>query len=96
MTPGPRVTIRYCTQCNWLLRAGWIAQELLQTFGEDLGEVALLPGTGGIYEIAVDGRVIWERKADGGFPGPREIKQRLRDVIAPERDLGHADRSPAG
>lgn len=96
MTPGPRVTIRYCTQCNWLLRAGWIAQELLQTFGEDLGEVALLPGTGGVYEIAVDGRVIWERKADGGFPGPREIKQRLRDVIAPERDLGHADRSPAG
>lgn len=90
--PGPRVTIRYCTRCNWLLRAGWIAQELLQTFGEELGEIALIPGTGGIYEIAVDGRVIWERKADGGFPGPREIKQRLRDVIAPHRDLGHVDR----
>lgn len=89
----PRITIRYCTQCNWLLRAAWVAQELLQTFGEELGEVALLPGTGGIYEIAVDGRVIWERKADGGFPGPREIKQRLRDVIAPERDLGHTDRA---
>lgn len=88
----PRITIRYCTQCNWLLRAGWVAQELLQTFGEGLGEVALIPGTGGIYEIAVDGQVIWERKADGGFPGPRDIKQRLRDVIAPERDLGHTDR----
>lgn len=93
--PPPRVTIRYCTQCNWLLRAGWVAQELLQTFGQDLGEVALIPGTNGIYEIAVDGRVIWDRKADGGFPGPRDIKQRLRDVIAPERDLGHTDRGPA-
>ena len=89
---APRITIRYCTQCNWLLRAAWVAQELLQTFGEELGEVALIPGTGGIYEIAVDGRVIWERKADGGFPGPRDIKQRLRDLIAPERDLGHTDR----
>lgn len=92
MTNQPRITIRYCTRCNWLLRAGWIAQELLQTFGEDLGEVALIPGSGGIYEIAVDGQVIWDRKADGGFPGPRDIKQRLRDLIAPERDLGHLDR----
>lgn len=92
MTERPRITIRYCTGCNWLLRAAWIAQELLQTFGEDLGEVALIPGSGGIYEIAVDGRVIWDRKADGGFPGPRDVKQRLRDIIAPERDLGHLDR----
>lgn len=88
----PRITIRYCTGCNWLLRAGWMAQELLQTFGEDLAEVAIIPGTGGIFQIAVDDRLIWDRKADGGFPGPKEIKQRLRDAIDPERDLGHLDR----
>ncbi|KFI33017.1 SelT/selW/selH selenoprotein [Haematobacter missouriensis] len=88
----PRVSIAYCTQCNWLLRAAWIAQELLQTFGDDLGEVALLPRTGGMFEIRAGDSLIWERKRDGGFPGPKEIKQRLRDVIAPERDLGHTDR----
>ncbi|WP_282603896.1 SelT/SelW/SelH family protein [Paracoccus sp. PARArs4] len=88
----PRITIRYCTGCNWLLRAGWMAQELLQTFGEDLAEVAIIPGTGGIFQIAVDDRLIWDRKTDGGFPGPKEIKQRLRDAIDPERDLGHLDR----
>lgn len=92
MTDLPRVTISYCTQCNWLLRAAWIAQELLQTFGQDLGEVALLPRTGGQFEITVNGTVIWERKRDGGFPGPKEIKQRLRDAIDPDRDLGHVDR----
>ncbi|MFN4102447.1 MAG: Rdx family protein, partial [Pararhodobacter sp.] len=48
MTDRPRITIQYCTRCNWLLRAGWIAQEMLQTFGPDLGEVALIPGDGGI------------------------------------------------
>jgi selenoprotein W-related protein len=93
----PLVTITYCTGCNWLLRAGWMAQELLQTFQTDLGGVTLVPGeTGGVYEIAVDGRVIWERKRDGGFPDAKEIKSRLRDVIEPEKDLGHIDRAARG
>ncbi|MCG4255372.1 SelT/SelW/SelH family protein [Acetobacter senegalensis] len=88
----PRVSIRYCTQCNWLLRAGWMAQELLSTFGQELGEVALIPDTGGRFEIRVSDHVIWERKQDGGFPDVKELKQRVRNVIAPERDLGHIDR----
>ena len=50
-TAKPEIVITYCTQCNWLLRSAWVAQELLQTFGTDLGEVALVPGTGGIFEI---------------------------------------------
>ena len=89
----PTLEITYCTQCNWLLRAGWMAQELLQTFGDSLGEVALVPGTGGNFEIRVDGQLIWERKRDGGFPGPKDLKQRVRNVIDPDRDLGHVDRA---
>ncbi len=90
----PQVTITYCTGCNWLLRAAWMAQELLQTFQNDLGGVTLVPGEiGGVYEIAVDGQVIWKRKRDGGFPDAKEIKSRLRDVIEPERGLGHIDRA---
>ncbi|GAA5041714.1 Rdx family protein [Nocardia callitridis] len=87
-----RVAIEYCTQCRWLLRAGWIAQELLSTFGTDLGEVALVPGQGGVFRITVDDVQVWERKTDGGFPDIAVLKQRVRDLAAPERDLGHADR----
>lgn len=90
---APAVTIAYCTQCNWLLRAGWMAQELLSTFGEDLGSVALIPGHGGVFEIRVDGALIWERKRDGGFPDVKTLKGRVRDLIAPDRDLGHLDRA---
>jgi selenoprotein W-related protein len=86
-----RVSITYCTQCQWLLRAGWMAQELLSTFGTDLSEVALVPGTGGVFEISCDGNIIWERKRDGGFPDAARLKQLVRDVIDPERDLGHSD-----
>ncbi|PPJ13447.1 selenoprotein [Nocardia nova] len=87
-----RIAIEYCTQCRWLLRAGWMAQELLNTFGTDLDEVALIPGTGGMFRITVDGEQIWERKADGGFPDVAGLKQRVRDRIDPARDLGHIDR----
>jgi selenoprotein W-related protein len=87
----PRISIAFCTQCQWLLRSAWMAQELISTFGTDLGEVALLPGTGGIFEIRIDGELVWERRRDGGFPGPKELKQRVRDKLFPERDLGHVD-----
>jgi selenoprotein W-related protein len=90
--PGPRIEIEYCTQCRWLLRAAWMAQELLTTFSNDCGEVALIPGTGGIFEIRFDGQMLWSRAAEGGFPEMKELKRLVRDRIAPGRDLGHTDR----
>jgi selenoprotein W-related protein len=87
------IRIHYCRQCNWLLRAGWMAQELLSSFGEDLTRVSLEPGTGGVFRIEANGILIWDRKRDGGFPDIAELKRRVRDVLFPERDLGHLDRS---
>ncbi len=89
----PRVAITYCTQCNWLLRSAWMAQELLSTFRDDLGEVALIPATGGAFRIELNGALLWERVRDGGFPDVKALKQRVRNHLDPERDLGHIDRS---
>jgi selenoprotein W-related protein len=88
----PRLEIEYCTQCRWLLRAGWTAQELLTTFHEELGEVALVPGTGGVFLVRLDGEIVWNRGREG-FPDLSELKRRIRDRIAPDRDLGHSDRA---
>ena len=88
----PWVEIRYCRQCRWLLRAAWMAQELLATFDEELGGVTLVPGTGGVFVVSVDGETVWSRKDDGGFPEIAELKRRVRDRVAPGRDLGHVDR----
>lgn len=89
---GNTVEIEYCTQCRWLLRAAWMAQELLTTFESELGGVLLKPGTGGIFEVRLDGEVIYSRKAEGRFPESKELKQLIRDRIAPDRALGHSDR----
>ncbi len=95
MNRQPRLEILYCRQCRWLLRASWMAQEMLTTFSEELGEVALVPGTGGVFEIRLDGDLVWSRKERGRFPEMREIKQMVRDRIVPGRALGHSDR-PVG
>ena len=87
-----RIDIHYCTGCRWLLRSAWMAQELLSTFSSEIGGVTLVPGTGGTFEIRADGALLWDRKRDGGFPEAAKLKQLVRDVIDPGRDLGHADR----
>lgn len=86
-----RIRIIYCTQCRWLLRAGWTAQELLTTFTDELEEVALAPGTGGIFDIYLNGKLIYSRKEEGGFPELKVLKQLIRDHISPEKSLGHSD-----
>jgi selenoprotein W-related protein len=70
-----------------------MAQELLTTFAEEIGTVALTPdATGGVFEVRVDGELVWSRKERGRFPDIKELKQLVRDRIAPGRDLGHSDR----
>ena len=92
-TASPTVEITYCTLCGWGLRAGWMAQELLNTFAEELGSVTLTPDvTGGVFEVRIDGEIVWSRKEAGRFPEIKELKQRVRDRIAPGRSLGHIDK----
>jgi selenoprotein W-related protein len=89
---GHRIEIRYCTRCRWLLRAAWMGQELLTTFESEIGELALVPGSGGVFEVRVDGHCIWSRADEDRFPELRELKQRVRDRVAPAKDLGHSER----
>lgn len=91
-TRSHRIDIHYCTGCRWMLRSAWMAQELLTTFEDEIAELTLHPGSGGIFEVHVDGQRIWSRKDMGGFPEITELKQRVRDVVSPERSLGHSDR----
>ena len=87
--PPPRVEITYCTQCKFLLRASWFAQELLATFENELAEVALRPSSGGIFEIALDGEIVASNRESKQMPDVGEVKRLLRDRIAPDRKVGH-------
>lgn len=89
----PEVTIEYCPKCGWLLRAAYMAQELLTTFTDELQGVTLKPAeVAGRYTITVDKKIVFDRKVHGGFADVKEIKQRVRDVVSPDKSLGHSDK----
>ena len=91
MTRSPRLEIEYCRKCGWLPRAGRMEQELLTTFEMELGEVALVPGTDGIFEVRVNGATIWSRHEESRFPELRELKDLIGDRIASGKALGQLD-----
>jgi len=91
----PRVVVVYCSKCRFTLRATWLAQELLFSFGEELGEVALVPGSGGVFEVWLGDEKLWDKASEQRFPEPKEIKQRIRDRAFPGKDLGHSEAKPA-
>lgn len=89
----PVITIEYCPKCGWLLRAAYMAQEILTTFAEDVKAVSLQPAEiSGRFTIFVDDEKIFDRKEQGRFPEIKELKQLIRDKAAPEKSLGHSDR----
>ncbi len=95
----PRVTIKFCTKCKWNLRAAWYLQELLSTFGDKLGEVALIPFESGVFRVEVQkdanspGVQVWDRKENDGFPDSKILKQKIRNEVFPDEVLGHVDKS---
>jgi selenoprotein W-related protein len=83
MPDGPRVEIEYCRRCRWLLRAAWLAQELLSTFEEEISGVTLVPNAeGGVFEVRLDGATLFSRAQAGRFPEAKELKRQVRDRIA--------------
>ncbi len=88
----PIVQINYCRKCRWMLRATWLAQELLTTFDGDLAAVHLIPDdSGGVFVIKAGRHIIWSRQQEGGFPEAKQVKQRIRDIFFKDKSLGHCD-----
>ncbi|MCF3109722.1 SelT/SelW/SelH family protein [Niabella sp. CC-SYL272] len=91
----PEIVIEYCPKCKWLLRAAYIAQELLTTFEQELRSVSLQPSAvSGRFQIDLNGECIFDRERYGGFPEVKELKQMVRDQVCPGRSLGHSDVKP--
>ncbi|SFT16997.1 SelT/SelW/SelH family protein [Sphingobacterium wenxiniae] len=87
------IRIEYCPKCGWMLRAAYMAQELLTTFTGDIYSVELIPSEiSGRYTIMLNQQVLFDRKREGRFPEIKELKQLVRDQVNPQKDLGHSDK----
>jgi len=90
----PTISIEYCPKCGWMLRAAYMAQELLTTFTDEVHGVLLQPSElGGSYIVRINGEIIFDRKDKGRFPEIKELKQIVRDAVSPDKSLGHSDKT---
>lgn len=62
-------------------RAVSLTDKLLGTYKDRLGEVALVPSTGGAFEISVDGNVIFSKLQEGRFPEERVIVREIGEQL---------------
>ena len=70
------IEIQYCVEWNYKPRAVSLADELQDAFGV---EATLVPGSGGAFEISVDGKLEFSKFQTGRFPEPGEIVQKLKN-----------------
>ena len=88
----PIISIEYCPKCGWLMRSAWMMQELLNTFTDEIKGVTLIPSEiGGTFTVKINDILIFDRKEMQRFPEIKELKKLVRDVVCPEKDLGHTD-----
>lgn len=84
---SPNVSISYCTSCRWLLRAAWLAQELVSAAAEDIASITLIPirppSNDGVFVLSLDGQDVWDRAKQGGFPEVTDLIQALKSRTPP-------------
>lgn len=88
----PLMAIEYCLKCGWLLRAAYMAEEILTTFSEDVKAVSLqLSKVSGRFIVFLKNYILFDHKKMGRFPEIKELKQLIRDHVNPNKSMGHSD-----
>ena len=66
-----KVTIEYCAAWNYLPQASSLESELIKLFPEI--DVSLISSGGGVFEVCLNGELIFSKKSLGRFPENGEI-----------------------
>lgn len=72
------VTITYCLPCRYQFKAIQDADAILKEFGPRLAALRLVPGDHGVYDVAVDGEVVFSLDHAVRFPETEELISRVR------------------
>lgn len=67
-----KIEIEYCGMWNYLPKAASLAEELKESFDV---EATLIEGSGGVFTVVVDGKLIYSKKETGRFPEEGEIPE---------------------
>jgi selenoprotein W-related protein len=60
-----------------------VAEELLGAYQHRIDGLTLTPGPKGIFDVAVDGQLIFSKYQEGRHAKPGEVLATFRDMIGP-------------
>lgn len=75
------VAITFCVPCRYQAKAIQDADAILKEFGTRLAGVRLIPGDHGVYDVAVDGDVIFSLDEAVRFPETKELIEKIRERV---------------
>ncbi|MDD5154455.1 MAG: Rdx family protein, partial [Desulfovibrionales bacterium] len=59
-------------------RAVRLADKIKEAFNT---EPVLIKGDGGVFDVRVDGEILFSRKAQGVFPEPDEVVNKIGEIL---------------
>ena len=75
-----KVAIEYCEPGNHEKVARRLAEAIAAEFGARAVEIETAPSSGGVFEVRVDGRLVYSKRATLRFPSPDEIYYHIRSA----------------
>jgi selenoprotein W-related protein len=62
-----------------------LAENILHDFHEQIpGGVTLIPSSGGIFEVSLDGAKLYSKEESGRFPNENEVEETLEALFGGE------------
>ena len=75
------ISITYCVPCRYQAKALQDADAILKAFAPQLDALRLVPGDHGVYDVSVDGAVVFSMDRAERFPETAELVEAIRTRV---------------
>lgn len=75
-----KISVEFCTQWNFAPKAASFAEGLLTHFRREITSFELIPSTGGVFEVTVNGVKRYSKLETGKFPNVDEFIAELEAI----------------
>ena len=78
------ITIEYCTGWGYLERAVALTQSILDEQKQNISEITLFPSSGGVFEVSLNGKLVFSKKQLERHAEENEIEEIIRAKLKSE------------
>ena len=77
-----KIKLEFCIVWNYTPRAVSTVEDILEKYGKDVTSIDLIPGTGGVFELYIDGVLIYSKLETGRHTNEGEILQLMEKALS--------------